>query len=472
MTPSEILAKVTRALDIIARTGDNYHGLFPSLIDLNTHEMLTEMPTPIPGQRRGDRSYLGSNLIHDTPLLATMYGLASALNRAHYRQAADRYLQRFATHCTDTTTGLFPWGEHAFWHLIDDTIGNSSRYHDPNSTNPAIHDHLRAATLWLWDKLHEYNPKCVERFAEGLDYHWKVDPPEYSRHGDIEVKRRPESHDAASFDFPRHGGFYIFDWSFSYLKTGREDFRRQIVRMLEYWRPHRFDDGFLPSCSRSEERVKAFYQVRACGQTMGFAASLFDTAELLKDREPELASHLKEDALGYATAFVNAPHDLENGILMLGFRPGFPECDLKMPTWGSVYGIWPAATIAALCLLCYRNTDDESFLQIAGAMGQSYLKEPMPEDSKAPANDPGLALGLIAGLYEITGDVKWLNGGLELSEKLIDIYLDGDLPRGAAGIDWYESQMGPGFLLHGLARIALLAESRENCPLAAEYTSR
>jgi hypothetical protein len=46
------------------------------------------------------------------------------------------------------------------------------------------------------------------------------------------------------------------------------------------------------------------------------------------------------------------------------------------------------------------------------------------------------------------------------------------LPRGAAGIDWYESQMGPGFLLHGLVRTALLAEDRDACPLTADYTAR
>ncbi len=43
------------------------------------------------------------------------------------------------------------------------------------------------------------------------------------------------------------------------------------------------------------------------------------------------------------------------------------------------------------------------------------------------------------------------------------IYMDGDLPRGASGIDWYESQMGPSFLLHGLARIALMVRDGRPC---------
>ena len=52
------------------------------------------------------------------------------------------------------------------------------------------------------------------------------------------------------------------------------------------------------------------------------------------------------------------------------------------------------------------------------------------------------------------------------------IYMDGDLVRGAAGIDWYESQMVPGDLLHGLTRLALLAGDRGNCPLAPNYTGK
>ena len=50
--------------------------------------------------------------------------------------------------------------------------------------------------------------------------------------------------------------------------------------------------------------------------------------------------------------------------------------------------------------------------------------------------------------------------------------MDGDLIRGAAGIDWYESQMVPGDLLHGLARLALLALDRDGCPLETNYTAK
>jgi hypothetical protein len=75
------------------------------------------MPAAIPGQRDGDLSYGGSNLIHDEAELKTLYALSQALDRPDYAQAADRYVHSFATDCTATPSGLFPWGEHAFWHL-------------------------------------------------------------------------------------------------------------------------------------------------------------------------------------------------------------------------------------------------------------------------------------------------------------------------------------------------------------------
>ncbi|HOS43176.1 MAG TPA: hypothetical protein PK794_05735, partial [Armatimonadota bacterium] len=106
------------------------------------------------------------------------------------------------------------------------------------------------------------------------------------------------------------------------------------------------------------------------------------------------------------------------------------------------------------------------------AAGRGYAAQPFPADVAVPAMDTGLGLGLLADLYAVTGDGRWLDAARALAGVLLPIYCEARLPRGAAGIGWYESQMGPGFLLHGLARTALLAEDREACPLAADYTAR
>jgi len=86
--------------------------------------------------------------------------------------------------------------------------------------------------------------------------------------------------------------------------------------------------------------------------------------------------------------------------------------------------------------------------------------------------DAGLGLGLLADLYDVTGDNRWLDRGLSLAKRLNRVYCDSPLPRGAAGIDWYESQMGPSFLIHGLVRIALMDRDGLPCVLDADYTAR
>ena len=226
---SDILARVEAAAEALVGLGTEYGGLFPSMVDLDGVAMLERAPDPIEGQRSGDRSYRGCNLIHDEATLLTLHGLAKGRSRPDFAAAADRYVRRYATHCTETPTGLFPWGEHAFWDLDTDAIGDSHRQRDPTREAGAIHDHLRAAPFWLWEKILRCNPACVQSFADGLHYHWTDgEPREYIRHATIE-QRRAHPRSARSCDFPRHGGFFICDWSFAY----RAEPRRRTLDEIE-----------------------------------------------------------------------------------------------------------------------------------------------------------------------------------------------------------------------------------------------
>ena len=116
-------------------------------------------------------------------------------------------------------------------------------------------------------------------------------------------------------------------------------------------------------------------------------------------------------------------------------------------------------------------------MEYARAVGTTYLDEEFPVDRvhregfKIPASDAGLALALFADIYDITGESAWLEGGIALAETMLEVYFPETLPYGASGIDWYESQMGVAYLIHGLARVALLSLHR-TCPLAPNYTAR
>jgi len=473
MDTDQILDRVCRALDIIIALGDKYGGLFPSLIHLETQEMLSSLPEPITGQRNGDRAHLGSNLIHDESTLLTLLGLAEGLDRPDYATAANRYLQRFAEHCTGTETGLFPWGEHAYWHLVEDRIANSYLLMegDRDPKGPVTHDHLRQAPVWLWEKLYRYNPDCVSQFAQGLAWHWQEgEPVEYIRHAFITTKQA-YGRIFTACDFPRHSGFYILDLAFAYQKTRNAETLTSLKAYLDYWWEKREPQGLLGLVSRTTGEDKHFRK-NAPGQTLSLAVSLLESAVLLETCVPDLAVQMRERARVYTDGFFAAPHNLADGsYVLLSYRDSFKPFHL-MPIWGSVYGLWPASYVALVCLCGYRLSPDLRLLEWAASVGEGYATEALPEAVQVPSMDAGLGLSLLADLYDITGEARWLKAGETLADTLLDTYLDHDLPRGASGVDWYESQMGPGFLLHGLARLALLARDPDNCPLNADYTAR
>ena len=468
MKPEAILDRVQGAIDVLVEVGDRYGGLFPSLIDLETHEMLVDMPPAIEGQRVGDRSHLGSNLIHDEAALMTMY----ALDRPGYTEAADRYIHRFATHCTDTTSGLYPWGEHAYWHLLEDRPANSYLLRAADGSNPNLtHDHLRAVPLWLWQKLSDASPWCIERFGEGLDNHWvDIEPLEYIRHARIdEVERHPAG--KRSCDFPRHSGFYIWDFTFAYVQSDRLDFLDQIETFLDYWWERREPDGLCWTESRTQPE-DMLHRMKGVAQTLSLATSLLESADLLEELLPQAAEVMRARAHVYTNGFLGAPHRPDEGLFLNGYHGDSGEPS-PMAIWGSVYGKTPASYAALVCLCNHRLSETPGLLEWAAAVGRCYLTEPFPRDAAVPAMDAGMGIGLLADLYDVTGEDAWLTGGLSRAEELVSIYFgDAVLPSGASGIDWYESQMGPSFLLHGLARLALLAQHGRDCPLGPDYTGR
>ena len=467
MNSEGILERICNAIDTIIDSSELYQGLFPSILDPKNGEMLLNKPSKIPGQRDGDRAHLGSNLIHDEPLLQTMYGLG----KPKYIEAANRYLRYFSSNCTNTQTGLFPWGEHSFWHLLEERIGCSR-----HSNGYAIHDHLRQVPFWLWEKINEFNPNCVQNFADGIDYHWtKGDGDEYIRHANINIQSRLER-GRRSCDFPRHSGFYIFDLTFSYIQEQRAEIFDQIYLMTDYWWNKRDDFGLLLIESRSTKESERFFGINAPTQTLSLGASLLESANLIKPFESKLASKMEDYASDYIIGFLSAPHELSNRKFVSLCQQKSQKIVELMPNWGSVYGAGTVCGTAVLCINIWRLTQNRELLNWALAVGASYLEDPFPIDRiktekvQIPAIDPGLVLSLFSDLYDVTGEYNWLEAGMDLATDICDIYFQNSLPLGASGIDWYESQLGPAFLIHGLARLASLAE--DNHVIEPNYTVR
>lgn len=473
MNPELIITKICHGIDLMIESSQPYRGLFPSILHPKTGEMLTEKPPKIPGQRDGDRAHLGCNLIHDEPLLATMNALAETQSKPEYAEAVDQYLEHFAQNCTDTTTGLFPWGEHSFWQLIEERVGCSRN----PAGGAAIHDHLRKVPLWLWQKLNTFNPACVQSFADGLAYHWtEGDGLEYIRHANIDTKAHLVRGGRAC-DFPRHSGFYIFDLAFAYTQEQRPETLQQIQNYTDYWWEKREDRGLLRIESRSPKDAERFFETNAPTQTFSLGISLLESAVLMKSLDPALANQMRQYGSVYIDGFLAAPHNLETREFVSLCQCETDRIVERMSTWGSVYGAGTSCSTGVLCLGGWRLTQNEKLMEYARAVGNTYLDEKFPVDRvhtegfKIPASDAGLTLELFADLYDITRESVWLEGGIELAETVLEVYFPETLPYGASGIDWYESQMGTAYLMHGLARVALLSLYR-TCPLTPNYTAR
>ncbi|MBN2712897.1 MAG: hypothetical protein JXR97_10785, partial [Planctomycetes bacterium] len=295
--PDDVLNKIYSILDRLTECAEMYNGLFPSIIEPESGKIPFNLPEAIPGQRYCDRSFPGSNLMHDHSVLGLMYDLSAATGEERFAKAADRYLQYWSLHCTNTPTGLFPWGEHAFWHLEEDRIGNG--YNLERVHTMLTHDHLLQAPVWLWEKLWSFNSRAVERFCIGLDGHYLdvENPPAYNRHANLLFHNRKRNRSGC--DFPRHSGFHILDWSFACTKIDSPMFRRFLKRSIDYWWDKKYDNNTLTlSTTTIPENLTHVVM------TISLAASLYESGVLLKEIHPELAELMNERARVYCDAFL------------------------------------------------------------------------------------------------------------------------------------------------------------------------
>lgn len=451
------------------RYGDEHSPMFASVLDTVSLAIPDRRPPAIPGQRESDRAHGGGNLMHDIPLLGTMYALAEGLGRQEYAAAADAYLDFFAQHCTSTVSGLFPWGEHAYWDFYEERPGNG--YQQPR---PFTHDHLRQAPVWFWEKMWARNPYAVIRFADALYQHiTEPETFEYSRHAPILARAHQPIGDR-SFDFPRHGGFYILDWSFAYVNGGVDHHLHLAKTMDAYHHGHLDRWGGLPIESRTPvDDPVGFHAKNSPVQELSLGFSLLEAADLIEGQEADTARTWREHAHIYVDGFFNAPHDLEKGIYAVLSDQVDNSVFKEATVWGSRYGAGAVGSYAVLCVGLYRRLGEDRLLDWAVAVDEAHQQTPIPDDVQMPAIDMGHAIALAADLYDVTGEERFLQRAVARAETAIERYAtDSGLLRGALGIDWYESQMGVAYLVHALARTAALQESRTDCFVLPDYTAR
>jgi hypothetical protein len=115
---------------------------------------------PDPKHRRWYRdihSPRGSNLYWDQPLIVAAYALSEQTGDRRYAAAADRYVQDFLKLCVAKETGLFLWGNHIYYDVVEDkVVGFSGGHHELRPHAPA------------WDVFWRIDPAATKRQIQAM----------------------------------------------------------------------------------------------------------------------------------------------------------------------------------------------------------------------------------------------------------------------------------------------------------------
>jgi len=401
--------------------------LFGGVIDPTNQQVIVALSPPPPGIRMTDFNWCGNNFMHDIPLLEVMIALTKLTGDQKYDAAADEMFAFYGKHGAHPETGLFGWGEHGQWSFADRkilpcTFTNGLAMH--LSEGYMVHDHLRCAPGWFWDRMWKHHPETVVRFAKGLNGHIVDEKTfEHNRHAALTANwwRDPKKPDFdKGKDFARHAGFHIIDCLFAYRRSGDSSLLDWSRGIMNWHLSQRLSNGIIRGCVRTPGYDQE-------GQHDSFALSIADAADILgRDTAEgrEFASHADElfDArrkqyAGTAPEVSGFPSD--ERLWIQGY---FRKSTLPLPPGGN------------LLALIHQRTGIDWYAEKLKACGQfvnDHLPEPPSTPTLARAFHQHLEMLLLAHLQ--TNDAPLLDGAQRVADWAIKHLRHEGMICGAAG---------------------------------------
>ena len=400
--------------------------LFASVVDPLDRAPKTHQVMPPPGIRINDFSWAGNNLMHDVPFLETLLALTEVTGDARYETAVDRALAFYVENCPHPETGLFPWGEHAQWSFTSRRILPNACQdpYDFVSHEMVIHEHLRFAPAWFWERVWQASPQAVVRFAKGLNGHlMDLDTFEHNRHAPMNGQHWNEiPYQGQGKDFARHAGMYIFDCLFAYSKSGDESLLEWARRKTRYHMDRRHPNGILKGCIRTKTE-------REEGQHDSFACSLYDAAKVLGEDTAE------------GREFMTAARELfaarENQDL--GAEPSASEEPRAEDAWNSGYGgrgpAWGGGSVAAMV---YERTGMQRYADSI-VRAAEYQAQAGPPWCDRPVVTSTLLenMRLPMDAFWVTGEQKFLDRAVEVAGWSIERAAPTGLFLGVLNMDYF-----------------------------------
>lgn len=118
--------------------GDSRSGMWLATIDVRNGGLPEQ---PLPRQLRWYRNITsprGSNLYWDQPTILAAYELTRISGDNRYARSADEYIRDFLARCVSPESGLFLWGNHIYYNVVNDEIDSfTGGYHECRPHTPA-----------------------------------------------------------------------------------------------------------------------------------------------------------------------------------------------------------------------------------------------------------------------------------------------------------------------------------------------
>ena len=437
--------------DTMIASGTDKYGsvkspMFTSLIDLESHSNPEDIPGNSMGQRYGDRSLRGGNLQQDVMLLQAMDNMTKITGNKKYENAVADYLTFFLKNCPHPNTKLFPWGEHAYWNF----------YEEKNTYD--IHEFLGGTPFSFYERMWKINADALRSEADGLINHIKnFDNFDFDRHADLEKPMPvPRPKEYGGMDFARHGGFYIGLWTFMYSKTQDLKYLGWAQKMIDHhWNQRSLKSG-LPSNRKGTKDASAV-------SSLSLALNLLEGAEILP--AGDVRTRFETVAKTYIDGIMRLPHKPATGEFLIDLQMDqAPEN--ATGTYGSPYsygyGGGLSADYAGLLMGIYRKTNDKRALDLAKGFADFYARNnPPPITETVFARAYASIIGLFNDLYQVTGDLNYLNHSKRYAKDAIEQLYHNGMFRGATNINHYEGDMMVSSLVYNLVWLdALINKSQ------------
>ena len=425
--------------DALLAHGRDHYGpvhtpMFVHMIDLRTLEIpkqrtAAEWRAEMAGWKE-DRNYLmwgkdrssvlwaqDSNLLWDTENVRLMYDLSLETGDTHYADAADDYIGYFLKHCVSRTTGLFAWGEHIAYNVVDDEV--QGQRHELQHPAP------------LWPEFWRYDPDAVRNEIEGVYRYHITDHRSmaYDRHANY-WNGLPERDQATILGYL---GIYIDSFVFLFEKTQDPKYIEWARKLLLAFQSKSNAEGLYPDnwTDRQKREEPDLFPARPW-----LAWAMYTAFQRTGD------ARWRDDANRYLEACEKS------------LRAGEATGDSHLFGAG-------AANFSEAALLGYQVTGKPAYLEMAERAGEEQIQPAQPHAQMASTLAD--SLNALRRLYEVTGDQRWLDGARKLGDFPLQNFVHSSgLIRGTAVVDrpdYYDAIQGSGSLALALYRLGQVRES-------------